>query len=161
MQRRPGGAFNGVGTRSIIRVRPSATRLGAKPRVTNHTAWGRVNTGYPGEDASSDDRLFLPRLLATGSMVLTTATFRTCLRSLKLCGEHSASLIRLTADYTSGSPSAPTSRQVLRDELLGLMRELAGVAWHESRRAIDELDLRTRSGCMTSEQPTRPHRVKS
>jgi hypothetical protein len=49
---------------------------------------------------------------------------------------------------------------VFRDELLGLMRELADVSWHESRRAIDALDLRTRSGCTTSGQPTRPYRVK-
>jgi hypothetical protein len=119
-----------------------------------------VNTEDPGEGTSSGGRLLLPRLLVTGSMVLATATFRTCSRSLKLCGEHSVSLIRLTADYTSGSPSAPTSRQVLRDELLGLMREITSVSWHESRRAIDELDLRTRSGCTTSEKPTRPYRVK-
>ena len=121
---------------------------------------GRVNTEDPGEEASSDDRLLLPRLLATGSIVLATATLRTCSRSLKLCAEHSTSLVRLTADYTFGSPSAPRSRQVFRDELLGLMRELADVSWHESRRAIDALDLRTRSGCTTSDQPTRPYRVK-
>jgi hypothetical protein len=122
---------------------------------------GRVNTEDPGEEASSGDRLFLPRLVATGSIVLATATVRTCTRSLKLCAEHSGSLVRLTADYTSGSSSAPSSRQVFRDELLGLMRELADVSWHESRRAIDALDLRTRSGCTTSGQPpTRPYRVK-
>jgi hypothetical protein len=40
------------------------------------------------------------------------------------------------------------------------MRELASVSWCESRRAIDELDLRTRSGCTMSEQPARPYRVK-
>ena len=108
-----------------------------------------MNTEDPGEEASSGDRLLLPRLLATGSMVLATATVRTCSRSLKLCAEH-----------TSGSSSAPRSRQMFRDELLGLMRELADVSWHESRRAIDALDLRTRSGCTTSGQPTRPYRVK-
>jgi len=56
-----------------------------------------VNTEDPGEEASSDDRLLLPRLLATGSIVLATATLRTCSRSLKLCAEHSTSLVRLTA----------------------------------------------------------------
>ena len=49
---------------------------------------------------------------------------------------------------------------MFRDELLGLMRELADVSWHESRRAIDALDLRTRSGCTTPDQPNRPYRVK-
>jgi hypothetical protein len=119
-----------------------------------------MNTEDPGEEASSDDRLLLPRLLATGSILLATATLRTCSRSLKLCAEHSTSLVRLTADFASGSPSAPKSRQMFRDELLGLMRELADVSWHESRRAIDALDLRTHSGCTTSDQPARPHRVK-
>jgi hypothetical protein len=49
---------------------------------------------------------------------------------------------------------------VLRDELFGLLRELAGVSWHESRRAIDKLDLRTRNGDSPSKPPTRPYRVK-
>jgi hypothetical protein len=138
-----------------MRLRSGWSRGGRFP-----LSGGRVNTEDPGQGAFSDDRLLLPRLLATGSIVLATASLRTCSRSLKLCAEHSTSLVRLTADYTSGSPSAPTSRQVFRDELLGLMRELADVSWHESRRAIDALDLRTRSGCTTSEQPTRPYRVK-
>jgi hypothetical protein len=119
-----------------------------------------VNAADPGKGASSADRLLLPRLLAAGSIVLATATFRTCTRSLRLCGERSVPLIRLTADYMSGSASAPTSRQLLRDEVLGLARDLAGVSWHESRRAIDELDLRTRSGSRTSQQLARPYRVK-
>ena len=143
----------------MLRLRSSAMTLG-EAEDTNPTEWGPVNTEGPSQDASSGDRLLLPRLLATGSMMLATATFRTCLRSLKLCGEHSVTLLRLTADDVAGSPSAPTSRQALRDEVLGLMRELASVSWCESRRAIDELDLRTRSGCTMSEQPARPYRVK-
>lgn len=119
-----------------------------------------MNTADFGEEASSGDHLFLPRLLVTGSIVLATATVRTCSQSLKLCAEHSGSLVRLTAGYTSGSSSAPKSRQMFRDELLGLMRELADVSWHESRRAIDALDLGTRSGCTTPDQPARPYRVK-
>src|SRR5437899_772441 len=103
------------------------------------TLGGRMNAEDPGKGASSGDRFLLPCLLATGSMVLATATFRTCLRSLRLCAERWVPMVRLTADYMSGSASAPTSRQVLRDEVLGLVRELAGVSWHESRRAIDEL----------------------
>jgi len=124
-----------------------------------HMARGELKTDDPGEGAASDDPLDLSRALVTGSKVLATATLRTCARSLKLCGQHSASLIRLTADATSGSPSAPTSRRFLRNELFELMRELAGVSWHESRRAIDELDIRTRSSDSTS-VPTRPYRVK-
>lgn len=119
-----------------------------------------MNTDDPGEAAPSDDRFDLPRLLVTGSVVLATATVRTCSRSLRLCGERSGSLIRLTVDATSGSPSATTSRQVLRDELFGLMREIAGVSWHESRRAIDDLDLRTRGTTAVSTQPARPYRIK-
>ena len=118
-----------------------------------------MTTDDSGEGAPSDDGLDFSRALATGSKVLATATLRTCARSVMVCGRHSASLIRLTADATSRSPSAPASRRVLRDELFELMRELAGVSWHESRRAIDELDRRTRSDA-TSEQPTRPYRVK-
>ena len=119
-----------------------------------------MNTDDPGEDAPSDGRFDLPRLLVTGSVVLATATVRTCSRSLRLCGDRSGSLIRLTADARSGSPSATTSRQVLRDELFGLLREIAGVSWHESRRAIDDLDLRTRGGNDEAQQPTRPYRTK-
>ena len=118
---------------------------------------GELKTDDPGE-AASEDPLDLTRAMVTGSKVLATATLRTAARSLTLCGRHSVSLIRLTADATSRSPTAPTSRHVLRDELFELMRELAGVSWHESRRAIDELDLRTRPA--TSAQPTRPYRVK-
>lgn len=113
-----------------------------------------------GEDGSAGDRFFLPRLLAVGSVVLATETVRTCSRSLKLCAEHSNSLVRLAADCASGSPSAATSGHVFRDELLGLMREIADVSWHESRRAIDALDLRTRGDGTTSEGPARPYRVK-
>jgi hypothetical protein len=135
-------------------------------RVTNgHGLRGELKTDDPGElaasgGASSEDPLDVSRVLVTGSKVLATATLRTCARSLKLCGRHSGSLVRLTADATSGSPTAPTSRQVLRDELFELMRELAGVSWHESRRAIDELDRRTRTGTALTERPTRPYRVK-
>ena len=119
-----------------------------------------MNTEEPGEAAAYDDRFDLPRLLVTGSMVLAAATVRTCSRSLRLCGERSGSLIRLTVDATSGSPSSATSQQVLRDELFGLMREIAGVSWHESRRAIDDLDLRTRGTDAVSKQPSRPYRMK-
>src|SRR5438094_326358 len=143
----------------MIRLRSSAATFGEAMGGESH-AGGRVKAADPGKGASSGDCLLLPRLLATGSMVLATATFRTCVRSLRLCGQRSVPLIRLTADYMSGSASAPKSRQVLRDELLGLVDELAGVSWRESRRAIDEFDLRTRGDCTTSEQPARPYRVK-
>jgi hypothetical protein len=121
---------------------------------------GQSNTEAPVEDISADGRLILPHFLSSSSVVLGTAALRTWLRSLMACRDHSAALIRLGWDSTCGSPPAPMSPQLLRDEMLALMHEVAGISWHEARRALDEVDLRTRGDRAASGPPTRPYRIK-
>ena len=86
--------------------------------------------------------LSVSRLVTTGSTVAATAGWRagTAACGCACAGRHAS----------SGSPwrAAPDRRRrgraaELRDELLGLLRDLAEVSWHETRRALDDLDART------------------
>ena len=110
-------------------------------------------------DGMGARRPFLPHLLITSSTIAVGSVARGAVRNVVLIGRHAGALARLAVDASSRSPSAPTAQNVLRDELLELWRELAAVSWQESRRAIDELDARTRS---TEPAPVerRGHRVK-
>ena len=103
------------------------------------------------------DRWFVPRLFMTGSAVIAESTVRAWSRSVRLCVDHTTALIRLTVGASSSTSKTPLLQAELRDEVLGLAREIATVGWLEVRRAIDELDTRTRDPEAVTARPTRPY----
>ncbi len=104
---------------------------------------------------------FVPHLLLWGSQAAAAASLRGLTQTVGLFAQHAGPLVRALRDASSGSVSAPTSREVARDEVLELCREVAGVSWHEARRAIDEFDARTRGSTGRADgDPLRYYRVK-
>jgi hypothetical protein len=88
--------------------------------------------------------LLLSRLVTTGSTAVVTAGLRAGARSLRLCLGRSPTLLRLAVESSTSSDRAAAAQAGLRDELLGLARDFAGLSWHEARRALDDLDAGTR-----------------
>ena len=103
---------------------------------------------------------FVPRTALTTSLVAAESTFRVWIRSAKLCAMHAPAILRLSRDASSMSDESTRVQAQLRDEVLGLARDVAMVGWLEARRAIDELDTRTRDRRATTDGPTRPQRAK-
>ena len=87
--------------------------------------------------------LLLSRLVTTGSTVAVTAGLRAGSRSVLLCLRQSPTLLRLAVESSSPDRAA-AAQSALRDEFLGLVRDLADLSWHEARRALDDLDAGTR-----------------
>lgn len=107
------------------------------------------------------DRWFVARMFLTGSVVIAESSMRAWSRGARLCVEHAPALIELTRGASSVSGEAPVKQAELRDEVLGLAREIAVLGWLEARRAIDELDTRTREPEAVTPLPTRPYSYKS
>lgn len=88
--------------------------------------------------------LFLPRLVTIGSTVAVSAGLRAGSRGVRLCLRRSPTLLRLAVESGTSPDRAAAAQAVLRDELLGLARDVADLSWHEARRALDDLDAGTR-----------------
>ena len=114
-----------------------------------------------GGSTAPDDPLFVPRLMATTSYVLFASGLRTAGRWSELCVRRSQELTKLAIGSMAGEDGARVSQAQLRDEVLGLVREMAEVSWQEARRAIDQLDEQTRHALGSETGPARPYRVKS
>ena len=106
------------------------------------------------------DQWFVPRMALTASMVAAESTLRVWTRSAKLFALHAPAILQLSRDASSTSDDSTRVQAQLRDEVLGLARDVAMLGWLEARRAIDELDSRTRDGRATTDGPTRPQRGK-
>jgi hypothetical protein len=116
---------------------------------------------WPPRGAPRDGALFLARFVTGGSTAMARAGIRTGSRSFGLCLRRSPTLVKLAVQAGTAPDGASASQSVLRDELLGLVHDLADLSWREARRALDELDATTRSddGAPVSE-PVRRARVK-
>ena len=88
--------------------------------------------------------LLVSRLVTTGSTVAVTAGLRAGTRGLRLCVRRSPTLVRLAVESGTSPDRAAAAQSRLRDEVLGLVREVADLSWHEARRALDDLDTGTR-----------------
>ncbi len=106
------------------------------------------------------DPWFVARMALTASLVAAESTFRIWTRSAKLFASHAPAIMALSRDASSTSNDSTKVQAQLRDEVLGLARDVAMLGWLEARRAIDELDTRTRDGRATTDGPTRPQRAK-
>lgn len=105
------------------------------------------------------DPWYVPRMALTASLVAVESTLRVWTRSAKLCALHAPAILQLSRDASTSGGSTKVQAQ-LRDEVLGLARDVAMLGWLEARRAIDELDKRTRDRQATTDGPTRPQRAK-
>jgi hypothetical protein len=111
----------------------------------------------PGENGGA----YLTRLVATGSAVFAAGALRTAGRWIDLCTARSAALIELAQATRSSEPDAAQAQVVLRDEVVGLARELAEASWQETRTAMEHFDAYTRDdGADGDVAPTRLNRTK-
>ena len=106
------------------------------------------------------DPWYVPRMALTASLVAAESTLRVWTRSAKLFALHAPAILQLSRDASSTSDDSTRVQAQLRDEVLGLARDVAMLGWLEARRAIDELDTRTRDRKATTDGPTRPQRAK-
>jgi hypothetical protein len=101
---------------------------------------------------------FVPRLLATGSVVTSATAFRIGLGCLELWAERTPPLIKQALKASAGESKAQAA---FRDDLIALARDATEQSWRELRRCVDDFDRFTRSGDEEpGERPHRPYRVK-
>ena len=94
-------------------------------------------------------------------MVGATTAFRVSAGCAQLLRRRSGALVSLAVQASFGTDTQ-VAEATLRDELVALARESAELSWRELRRGVDALDSYTRPiDEPRSEQPRRPHRVKS
>lgn len=95
--------------------------------------------GTPGQQRGE-----VVRLAITGCEVWVETATRGAGRSAAVIARRLPRLVDLGRVAGTASPEAGRAWFALRDEMLTTWRELAWVSWEESRRAIDELETRTR-----------------
>ncbi len=115
------------------------------------------------EPSRSDDALAVPALFLGGSALFVGASLRAMGRCVGLLAQRSATLAQLARESMTDDEAAATARRVLRDELLGLMREAGEIASQESRAGVDDFDTMTREWMPGPDEPAdrRQQRVKS
>jgi hypothetical protein len=86
----------------------------------------------------------LSRILTSGTSAAVTAGWRAGTGGLQLCLCRSPTLVKLAVESGTSADRAAVAASGLRDEMLGLVRELADLSWRETRRALDDLDAQTR-----------------
>jgi hypothetical protein len=106
-------------------------------------------------------RFFVPRLLATGSLVSAASAFRLCTNQVGLLVGRTPPLVRLAVRATENRDGTGRAQSAFRDELVGLVRDSAEISWRELRRGVDDFDAFTRGDEIPAERPRRrPYRVK-
>jgi hypothetical protein len=103
-------------------------------------------------------RLVVPRLLATGVVVTGSTAVRAATRCIDLWARKTPTLVRLSAGALT-SEDGDHAGAVLRDELIGLLRDSAEASWLELRRGVDDFDSFTRTDEDATEH-SRRYRVK-
>lgn len=103
--------------------------------------------------------LLVPRLLLTSSSVSAATSVRLVADCAELVVSRAPSLVLLgVAAFADGSGE---TQNAFRDEFIGFARGSAEITWRELRRAVDELDARTRDDHhVATQEPKRPYRVK-
>jgi hypothetical protein len=107
------------------------------------------------------DRLLVPRVLTTGSLVAVATALRVGRSSVGLFAQRLPPLIRLAVEGSAGLGGARRAEAAFRDELIGLARDSAELSWREMRRGVDDLEALTRTdGRSLPDVSRRPYRVK-
>ncbi len=108
-----------------------------------------------------DEDLYAPWMLAAGSLVVAAGTLQTLGRWAGMLAERSAPLARLTRATMGDREGAERARFELRDEVLGLLRDMGDVASQETRRYVAEFERYTGTELVDEDRgPSRGHRVK-
>jgi len=113
------------------------------------------------ETQQPDERTYLLRLLAVGSIAATGSTLRTAGQWRDILATRTPDLARLAMRslVPEGRPASVDFE--LRDGVIGVVRALAEASWQETRIALAEFEARS-GATLAPRQPTgrRPHRVK-
>jgi hypothetical protein len=108
-----------------------------------------------------DERTYLLRLLAVGSIAATGSTVRTAGRWRHILANRSPDLARLAIRSLAPNDRPVSVDSELRDGVIGMVRELADASWQETRSALAEFEVRSGASLAPQRQTAhRPHRVK-
>jgi hypothetical protein len=107
------------------------------------------------------NRLLVPRVLATGSLMSVATVIRVGTNCAALVAERLPPLVRTALEGSAGRSGAKMAQAAFRDELIALARDSAEVSWREMRRGVDDLDSLTRTDDRAmAAGPYRPYRAK-
>jgi hypothetical protein len=106
------------------------------------------------------NRLLVPRMLVTGSLVSSATAFRVGAGCLELLVERTPLLVREACRASLGGAETGRAQAAFRDDLIALARDSAEVSWRELRRGVDDFDAFTRPHHEPAGRPHRPYRVK-
>jgi hypothetical protein len=99
-------------------------------------------------------------LIAAGVTALAAGTFATLGSWMDIVSARSPKLARLAQDAMSNDENVTTARFALRDEIIGLLRELSELAAIHAQKTAIAFDENTRPPGTQTSAPTRLNRVK-
>jgi hypothetical protein len=99
-------------------------------------------------------------LIAAGVAALASGTFATLERWMDIVSARSPQLARLAQEAMSNDENATTARYALRDEIIGLLRELSELAAFQAQKTAIAFEENTRPPGTETSAPTRLNRVK-
>jgi hypothetical protein len=106
------------------------------------------------------DDLAPPALIAAGVAALAAGTFATLGRWMDIVSARSPNLAQLAQAAMSNDENVTTARYALRDEIIGLLRELSELAAFHAQKTAIAFDENTRPPGTEASVPTRLNRVK-
>ena len=106
------------------------------------------------------DDLAPPALIAAGIAALASGTFATLGRWMDVVSARSPKLAQLAQEAVSNDENVMTARYALRDEIIGLLRELSELAASCAQKTAIAFDENTRPPGTETSAPTRLNRVK-
>ena len=106
------------------------------------------------------DDLAPPALIAAGVAALAAGTFATLGRWMDIVSARSPKLAELAEEAMSNDENVTTARYALRDEIIGLLRELSELAAFHAQKTAIVFDENTRPPGTETSAPTRLNRVK-
>ena len=109
---------------------------------------------------SERDDLSPPALIAAGLAALAAGTFAALGRGMDIVAARSPQLAQLAQEAMSNDENVATARYALRDEIIGLLRELSELAAFHAQKTALAFDESTRPPGTETSAPTRLNRVK-
>ena len=106
------------------------------------------------------DDLAPPALIAAAVAALAAGTIATLGRWMEIVSARSPQLAQLAQEAMSNDENVTTARYALRDEMIGLLRELSELAAFHAQKTAIAFDENTRPPGTETSAPTRLNRVK-
>ena len=106
------------------------------------------------------DDLAPPELMAAGVAAFAAGTSAALERWTEILSARSPKLAQLAQEAMSNDENVTTARYALRDEIIGLLRELSELAAFQAQKTAIAFDESTRPPGTETSAPTRLNRVK-